>query len=91
MNKNYMITFKELRQYRQLSAETTANALGVTKGTYQKYESSARIPSANVLVAMKEVYKCSYEEVMLALEFHITKNQYKNNPKLKGVKPWLNY
>lgn len=60
------MTFKELRKRTGCTTEYISGMLEIKKGTYQKYESSTRLPSAIILTRMLKVYKCTADEVMSA-------------------------
>lgn len=60
------MTFKELRKRTGRTTEYISKNLKIKKGTYQKYENYARLPSATILTQMPEIYKCTADEVMEA-------------------------
>lgn len=63
-------TFKELRKKANLKVEEVSAALKISESTYRKYERSSRIPQAKTVVEMKKLFKCTDQEIMLALKYH---------------------
>jgi len=78
------MTFKELRKRTGCTTEYISKLLKIKKGTYQKYENFARLPSATILTQMPNVYKCTAEEVMCAYnKSKEVRNGKVDNPNIK--------
>lgn len=63
-------TFKELRKNAGLNIEDVASNLGLTIGSYKKYECSSRTPSTKVLLKMQVLFKCTNDELINAIKYH---------------------
>ena len=59
------VTLKALRVNANLSQEDAARQLGVTKRTIQNWEGNITSPSANQLLQICNVYKCSLNDIFL--------------------------
>lgn len=68
-------TFKQLRKRENLTCEEIAAALHISESAYRKYEISARIPQLKTLVVLKQLYKCTDEELMGAVKYHTSKRK----------------
>lgn len=64
------LTFKDLRIRNKLTCEEVAKFLKITESAYRKYERSARLPRAEKLVKLQEIFNCSDEEIVKALQYH---------------------
>lgn len=58
--------FRTLRERAGLTARYVADKLNIKITTLYKIERNICLPSASILVEMKELYKCTYEEIMSA-------------------------
>ena len=56
--------FRTLRERAGLTAKYTAAKLNIKVTTLYKIEQNICLPSASILLEMKELYKCTYEEIM---------------------------
>ena len=56
--------FRTLRERAGLTAKHTADKLNIKVTTLYKIERNICLPSASILLNMKELYKCTYEEIM---------------------------
>ena len=56
--------FRTLRQRAGLNTRYVADKLNIKITTLYKIEENICLPSASILLEMKELYKCSYEEIM---------------------------
>lgn len=61
--------FKELRIKKGLTTKYASQKLGISLSTFYKMEQSQYLPSTDILLKMKNLYKCSYEEIMKSYEF----------------------
>ncbi|KON13322.1 helix-turn-helix transcriptional regulator [Clostridium botulinum] len=61
--------FKELRKKTGYSTEHVAKLLKINKWTLYKFEEYHLLPSIKILLGMREIYNCSYEEIMQSYEF----------------------
>ena len=61
--------FKELRKKQGLTTEFTSKKLDISISTLYKIEQYQHLPSMSILLKMKNLYKCSYEEIMKSYEF----------------------
>lgn len=57
---------KDLRQNVGLTTDFVSKKLGIPKSTLYKYEQNQLLPSMNILLKMKDIYKCDYEELVNA-------------------------
>lgn len=57
---------KGLRQNVGLTTDFVSKKLGIPKSTLYKYEQNQLLPSMNILLKMKDIYKCDYEELVNA-------------------------
>lgn len=57
---------KDLRQNVGLTTDFVSKKLGIHKNTLYKYEQNQLLPSMNILLKMKDIYKCDYEELVNA-------------------------
>ncbi|WP_051624050.1 helix-turn-helix domain-containing protein [Clostridium akagii] len=64
------MTFKDLRIKSGLTENTAAKKLGIKEATYRKYEYSMRLPGKLILLQMKEVFKCTGDELLDAFNCH---------------------
>lgn len=69
-----MITFKFLREKSNLTIDQLSKLTDIKPTTLKKYESSERIPINKNLITLRNIFKCSEEELMQALMFHKSKN-----------------
>lgn len=67
-------TFKILRLKADLSTEFVAKELGIQIESYRRYERSDRLPPTSKLKKLKEILKCSDDEISAAYAVH-TKNK----------------
>jgi transcriptional regulator with XRE-family HTH domain len=61
--------FKQLRERTGYTVEHVAKQIGIKKNTLYKIEEFHSIPSASILLKMKDIYNCEYEEVLNAYKF----------------------
>lgn len=61
--------FKTLRQRSGYNTEYVADLLQINKGTLYKIEEYHLLPSVKIVLKMREIYKCPYEEIMKSYEF----------------------
>lgn len=64
------LTFKTLRQGKQLRCSEVAEVLQMTESAYRKYERSARLPNGEKLKKLQKLFECTSEEIAKALEYH---------------------
>ena len=58
--------FKELRIKKGLTTKYASQKLGISLSTFYKMEQSQYLPSIDILLKMKDLYKCTYEDIMNA-------------------------
>lgn len=58
--------FKELRIKKGLTTKYASQKLGISLSTFYKMEQSQYLPSTDILLKMKDLYKCTYEDIMNA-------------------------
>ena len=73
--------FKELRIKKGLTTRFAAERLGISLSTFYKIEQSQHLPSLDILLKMKDLYKCTYEEIMSAYKFSRGLNDERKNKK----------
>ncbi|MBS4958835.1 MAG: helix-turn-helix transcriptional regulator [Clostridium sp.] len=56
--------FRTLRERAGLTTKYVAAKLNIKVTTLYKIEQHICLPSASILLEMKELYKCTYEEIM---------------------------
>ena len=76
--------FKELRERTGYSTEYVSKQLGIKRTTLYKYEGCNSLPSASILLKMKEIYKCDYEELLSA--YKVAKEVYRERQNKKRSK-----
>lgn len=64
------MTFKTLRKRVNLTCEEVSTFIGVKETSYRKYECSSRIPRANTILRLKQIFQCTDEEIMAAVNYH---------------------
>lgn len=64
------MTFKALRKRVNLTCKEVSAMIGIQESSYRKYECSSRVPKANTLVKLKQIFNCSDEEIMEAVNYH---------------------
>lgn len=64
------MTFRELRERVELSCSEVSAIVGIQESSYRKYECSSRVPKANTIVKLKEIFSCTDEEIMSAVKYH---------------------
>lgn len=64
------ITFRTLRLKAKFTNEFMAEQLNIKLETYNKYERSERLPPSKRLDRIKELFKCTDEEIIAAYAFH---------------------
>ncbi|MGG7142452.1 helix-turn-helix transcriptional regulator [Clostridium nigeriense] len=57
--------FRTLRERAGLTKKYVADELDIKITTLYKIEQNICLPSASILLKMKELYKCTYEEIMI--------------------------
>lgn len=64
------MTFKALRKRVNLSCKEVSAMIGINESSYRKYECSSRVPKANTIVMLKQIFNCTDEEIMSAVNYH---------------------
>lgn len=64
------MTFKALRKRVNLTCSEVSEMIGIQESSYRKYECSARVPKANTIVMLKQIFNCTDEEIMSAVNYH---------------------
>ena len=62
-----MTSIRDLRKKKFKTQFAIAQELHVSQNTYSQYESKIRQPSLEMLQRLKEVLKCTYDELISAL------------------------
>lgn len=78
-----MITFKTLRENKNLTIEYVAEKLDVKPGTVKKYESSEKLPSNERFAMLQDTLECTDCEMATAFAYHKIKNVKVYSPRLK--------
>ena len=55
---------ESLRKQKKLNQTYVANVLNIKQATYSQYESGKRQPSIKSLKTLKELFSCTYEELI---------------------------
>lgn len=64
------MTFRALRERVNLSCSEVSAMIGIQESSYKKYEKSVRVPKANTIVMLRNIYNCTDEEIMSAVDYH---------------------
>lgn len=64
------MTFKTLRKRVNLTCKEVSAFIGIKETSYRKYECSSRIPKANTILRLKQIFQCTDEEIMEAVNYH---------------------
>ena len=60
--------FKKMREKKGLTVDFVAKKLGISKSALYKFEQNQLLPSANILLELRKLYGCTYEEIFSAYE-----------------------
>lgn len=65
------MNFKLLRQRLNISVTDIATKLNISESTYRKYEISVLLPQAETILKMQNIFKCTSDEILNALNYHV--------------------
>ena len=75
--------FKTLREGAGLTTKFVATKLNIKVSTLYKIEQHISMPSAPILLEMKEIYKCTYEEIMSC--YKLAKGEHDERKNKKSI------